>query len=229
VTTERNINVVVAGAGSVGRFVAEQLTTSGHSVTIIENDRSILAEHRGEGTMANVHWILGDACDVDVLTSAGLETATVIAAVTGDDEDNLVISLLAKQEFGVPRVLARVNNPKNEWMFGELWGVDVSVSTPHLLAGLVQDAVGVDTLVRLLPFEGGRVRIVEIVLASGSTAAGAEISSLGIPRDCSVVAIQRDGHVIVPRGDTILHTADKIVLLVTEDSEPTIAKLLAPA
>ena len=140
----------------------------GPLVTLVEIDRDVVAEHRTEDGLAGVNWIVGDACDVDVLAAAGLEAATVTAAVTGDDEDNLVISLLAKQEFGMPRVVAHVNNPKNEWMFGEMWGVDVALSTPHLLAGLVQDAVGVDTLVRLLPFEGGRVRIVEIVLGIAS-------------------------------------------------------------
>ena len=227
-TASEPISAVIAGGGSVGRFVAEQLAGAGHLVTLVEIDRDVVAEHRTEDGLAGVNWIVGDACDVDVLAAAGLETATVTAAVTGDDEDNLVVSLLAKQEFGMPRVVARVNNPKNEWMFGEMWGVDVALSTPHLLAGLVQDAVGVDTLVRLLPFEGGRVRIVEIVLGIASPCAGAEISSLGLPRDSSIVAIQRDGHVIVPRGETVVHAGDKIVLLVTADSEPTVASLLAP-
>ena len=97
----------------------------------------------------------------------GVDKADVVAAVTGDDEDNLVISLLAKQEFGVPRVVARVNNPKNEWMFNEMWGVDVAVSTPHLLTALVEEAVSVGTLVRLLSFEGGKARLAEVTLADG--------------------------------------------------------------
>ena len=109
-------------------------------------------------------WVVADACELSELARADLDQADVVAAVTGDDEDNLVISLLAKQEFAVPRVVARINNPKNEWMFNEMWGVDVSVSTPHLLTALVEEAVSVGTLVRLLSFEGGKARLSEATL-----------------------------------------------------------------
>ena len=126
-------------------------------------------------------WHDGDACELDTLAASGVERADVVAAVTGDDEDNLVVSLLAKQEFGVPRVVARVNNPKNEWMFNELWGVDVSVSTPHLITALVEEAVSVGAFVRLLSFEGGKARLAEVRLAEGSPADGKEIVDLGVP------------------------------------------------
>src|SRR5205823_11299836 len=107
-----------------------------------------------------VEWLVADACEVNSLRKAQLETCDVVVAATGDDEDNLVISLLAKQEFGVPRVVARVNHPKNEWLFNENWGVDLSVSTPHLITALVEEAVSVGRLVRILQFEGGNVRLV---------------------------------------------------------------------
>ena len=126
-------------------------------------------------------WLDGDACELDTLAAAEVERADVVAAVTGDDEDNLVVSLLAKQEFGVPRVVARVNNPKNEWMFNELWGVDVAVSTPHLITALVEEAVSVGSFVRLLSFEGGKARLAEVRLAEGSPADGKEIVELGVP------------------------------------------------
>ena len=125
-------------------------------------------------------WYEGDACEIPALTDAGLADADVVAAVTGDDEDNLVISLLVKQEFGVPRVVARVNNPKNEWMFNEVWGVDVSVSTPHLLTALVEEAVTVGSFIRLLSFEGGRARLAEVRLAEESPVDGKTIESLGV-------------------------------------------------
>ena len=114
-----------------------------------------------------VAWLEADACEVGALDGAGLAEADVVAAVTGDDEDNLVISLLAKQEFGVPRVVARVNNPKNEWMFNDQWGVDVGVSTPHLITALVEEAVSVGTFIRLLSFEGGKAKLAEVTLADG--------------------------------------------------------------
>jgi trk system potassium uptake protein TrkA len=149
-----------------------------------------------------------------------------MAAVTGDDEDNLVISLLAKQEFGVPRVVARVNNPKNEWLFNQLWGVDVSVSTPHLLTALVEEAVSVGSFIRLLSFEGGRAKLAEVTLADGSPADGRTIVELGFPRDATVVAVLRAERLIVPRGDTMLRKGDEVLVLVTTDSEDDVRGLL---
>ena len=144
----------------------------------------------------------------------------MVAAVTGDDEDNLVISLLAKQEFAVPRVVARVNNPKNEWMFNEMWGVDVSVSTPHLLTALVEEAVSVGSLVRLLSFEGGRARLSEATLAADSPADGKDIAELGLPRDSTVVAIIRDGpRDRPPRRHACCAAGDEVLVLTTPDAE----------
>jgi trk system potassium uptake protein TrkA len=149
-----------------------------------------------------------------------------MVAATGDDEDNLVISLLAKQEFAVPRVVARINHPKNQWLFNESWGVDVSVSTPHLLTALVEEAVSVGSLVRLLQLQGGEARLVEVTLASDSPADGQAIVDLGIPRDATVVAVIRQDHVIVPRGDTILYAGDEVLALVTPESEAEVTGLL---
>ncbi len=218
------MNVVIAGGGSVGRFIAEQLVGSGHQVTIVDSDARVVAQY--EGTIEGVHWLKGDGCDFGALKAAGLERADVIASVTGDDEDNLVISLLAKQEFAVPRVVARVNNPKNEWMFNETWGVDVSVSTPHLITGLVQEAVSVGSFVRLLSFEGGKAKLAEVTLAENSPAAGREIAEVGFPRDATVVAVLREEKVVVPRGDTILRVGDEVLILVTADSEDATRALL---
>jgi trk system potassium uptake protein TrkA len=218
------MNIVIAGGGSVGRFIAEQLVGTGHQVTIVDNDLDVVSRH--DDTIDGANWMRGDACDIDTLKRAGLETADVMAAVTGDDEDNLVVSLLAKQEFAVPRVMSRVNNPKNEWMFNETWGVDVSVSTPHLITGLVQEAVSVGSFVRLLSFEGGRAKLAEVTLAEGSPAADREIADLGFPRDTTVVAILRDEKVVVPRGDTILRIGDEVLVLVTSESEDAVRALL---
>jgi trk system potassium uptake protein TrkA len=218
------MNIVIAGGGSVGRFIAEQLVSTGHQITIIDGDADVVSRHHE--TLENVTWMRGDACDLDILRDAGLERADVMASVTGDDEDNLVVSLLAKQEFAVPRVVARVNNPKNEWMFNETWGVDVSVSTPHLITGLVQEAVSVGSFVRLLSFEGGRAKLAEVTLAEGSPAADKEIAELGFPRDTTVVAILREEKVVVPRGDTILRLGDEVLVLVTSESEDAVRALL---
>ena len=218
------MHIIIAGGGSVGRFIAEQLVGSGHQVTIIDNDIDVVSRH--DSTIPDAQWVRGDACDISTLKVAGLERADVVASVTGDDEDNLVVSLLAKQEFAVPRVVARVNNPNNEWMFNETWGVDVSVSTPHLITGLVQEAVSVGSFVRLLSFEGGRAKLAEVTLAEGSPALDKEIVEVGFPRDTTVVAILRDEKVVVPRGDTILRQGDEVLVLVTSESEDAVRALL---
>src|SRR5712675_3094835 len=132
---------------------------------LIEQDPDLVARLR---STLDVQWFIADACEVSSLKEAGLERCDVVVAATGDDEDNLVISLLAKQEFAVPRVIARVNHPKNEWLFNQNWGVDLSVSTPHLITALVEEAVTVGRLVRILQFEGGNVRLVEDTLAENA-------------------------------------------------------------
>lgn len=219
------MKVVIAGAGSVGRYMARQLLASGHEVTLVEQSTAVVARH-GEHPSTGLQWRLGDACEIGTLAAAGCADVDVVAAVTGDDEDNLVVSLLAKQEFGVPRVVARVNNPDNEWMFTEMWGVDLSVSTPHLLTSLVEEAVSVGSFVRLLSFEGGRVRLAEVTLAGGSPAIGVGIAQLGLPRESTVVAVLRDGHVVVPRGDTVLREQDEVLVLVSGDGEDDVRRVL---
>ncbi len=213
------MKVLIVGAGSVGRHMAEQLTLSGHEVTIIDQDPRVVKEKERKGKVHGVTWVLGDGCELATLARAGAAQIDVVAAATGDDEDNLVVSLLSKQEFAVPRVVARVNNPRNEWMFTEMWGVDVSVSTPHLLTALVEEAVNVGSLVRLLSLEGGRARLDEVTLSDTSPAIGKRIDHAGFPREAAVVAVVRDGHVVVPTPDTILQAGDEVLVLVSGDAD----------
>jgi trk system potassium uptake protein TrkA len=217
------MRVAIAGAGSVGTAIAGDLRDNGHSVLLIEQDPDLVARLR---PALDVDWLEGDACEVSTLRTAGLEQADVMVAATGDDEDNLVVSLLAKMEFAVPRVVARVNHPKNRWLFNETWGVDVSVSTPHLLTALVEEAVSVGALVRLLQFEGGDAHLVEVTLAGNSPARDRPLSELEVPRDASVVAVVRQGRVVVPRGDTVMQVGDEVVVLVTGESEGQVKGLL---
>jgi trk system potassium uptake protein TrkA len=223
------VKVVIAGGGAVGTFIGGELRQAGHEVDIIEVEAGRVEKARITGEPADVAWHLADACEINSLDRIGVGQADVVAAVTGDDEDNLVISLLAKQEFAVPRVVARVNNPKNEWLFNENWGVDVAVSTPHLLTALVEEAVSVGTLVRLLSFEGGRASLIEVTLAGESPAADREIVDLGLPRDSTIVAIVRNDHVVVPRGDSRLLAGDEVLVLVTADSIDDVRKILTGA
>lgn len=217
------MKVAIAGAGNVGTSIANDLCASGHDVMIIESDQALLDRL---GHTLSCRLLLGDACEVSTLKRAGLAEVDVVVAATGDDEDNLVVSLLAKQEFAVPRVIARVNHPKNRWLFNETWGVDVSVSTPHLMTALVEEAVSVGTLVRLMQFAEGTARLVEVTLAEGSPAAGQTIAELGVPRDASIVAIVRDRRVVVPRGDTTIEPGDEVIALVNEESEDAVRAIL---
>ncbi len=220
------MKVAIAGAGNVGTFIAADLLDAGHTVLMIEQDPDLVALL---SPTLDVQWFVADACEVTSLHEAGLADADVVVAATGDDEDNLVISLLAKQEFAVPRVVARVNHPKNHWLFNEAWGVDVSVSTPHLLTALVEEAVSVGSLVRLLQFEHGAARLVEVTLADNSPAAEKAVIDLGVPRDATIVAIVRENHVIVPRGDTVVQAGDEVLALVTPESEDAVKALLVGA
>ena len=218
------MRVLVAGAGNVGTFVAKELIDGGHEVALIEEDIERINLLQAADEPAGVIWFVGDACEVSELAKAEPEKGDVMVAVTGDDEDNLVISLLAKQEFGVPRVIARVNHPKNEWLFNETWGVDVSVSTPHLLTALVEEAVSVGSLVRLLNFADAN--LVEVRLAPDSPAAGKTVVELGVPRDATIVAVIRERHVLVPRGETVFAIGDEVLCLVTGDAEDDVRRLL---
>ena len=217
------MRVVIAGGGNVGLFVADELVQQGHDVLIVEQDRDVADRAQAH---AHVEWHVADACEVSALRAAKLDTADVVVAATGDDEDNLVVSLLAKQEFAVPRVIARVNHPTNEWLFNETWGVDVSVSTPHLMTALVEEALSVGSLVRLLKLEGGQVQLVEVRLAEDSPAIGRTLADLGAPRDATFVAVVRGLHVLMPRGDTVFDAGDEVLALVTPESEDDVKRLL---
>jgi trk system potassium uptake protein TrkA len=216
------VKVAIAGAGSVGTAIAADLFANGHDVMVFEQDPDLVERLR---PTLGITWVAADACEVSSLDAAGLSMVDVVVAATGDDEDNLVISLLAKQEFAVPRVVARVNHPKNQWLFNESWGVDVSVSTPQLLTALVEEAVSVGSLVRLLQFQGGSAHLVEITLAEDSPANGLAIADLPFPRDAVVVAVVRADRLIVPRGDTVLMAGDEVLVLSTADAEDAVHTL----
>lgn len=217
------MKVAIAGAGAVGTFVANDLKEANHEVLLIEKNPDLAARLR---PTLDVRWFVGDACEVSNLQDAGIADVDVMVAATGEDQVNLVISLLAKQEFAVPRVVARVNEPRNKWLFNENWGVDVSVSTPHLLTALIEEAVSVGSLVRLLEFEGGDAQLIEVTLADDSPAGGRTIMELDVPRDASIVAVIRGGHVVVPRGDTLIQVGDEVLALTTPDSEDAVKRIL---
>jgi trk system potassium uptake protein TrkA len=220
---KKSMRVVVAGAGNVGVYVADDLRSKGHRVTLIEQNKDHADMVKEE---VDVNWVIGDACELSTLDEAVLASCDVVVAATGDDEDNLVVSLLAKQEFAVPRVVARVNHPDNAWLFTESWGVDVSVSTPHMLTSLVEEAVSVGDIVRLFQLEQGQVALLEVTLDESSPADGKTIRDLNMPPDCTLVAIVRDRHVITPRGETPLEAGDEVLALASAEAEGDLRRAL---
>jgi trk system potassium uptake protein TrkA len=216
------MRVAIAGAGNVGRSIASELLENGHSVLLIEREQRSMKV----ASVPDAEWLLGDACEMDSLVQARLQDCDVVVAATGDDKVNLVLSLLAKTEFGVGRVVARVNHPKNEWLFNEAWGVDVSVSSPRLLAAVVEEAVSVGDLVRLLTFRQGQANLVELTLAPDADLVGKTIGSITWPSDSALVAILRSGRVIVPSKDGALEAGDELLLVASAEVEGELDLLL---
>jgi trk system potassium uptake protein TrkA len=219
------MKVAICGAGNVGVSIASDLASGGHDVLLVDKDLELVERLRSE-LGQTMTLIAADACEVSSLDAAGFATVDVVIAATGDDEDNLVISLLSKQEFAVPRVIARVNSPKNQWLFNESWGVDVSVCMPLMMTALVEEAVSVGSLVRLLTLERGHANLVEVTLADGSPAVGVSLADLDIPRDATVVAVVRKDRLVVPRGDTVLEPGDEVLALVTSQAEQAVHAVL---
>ena len=218
------MKVMIAGAGNVGRSIARELVGNGHHVVLIEREPRAFKTDTVEGA----EWVLADACEISALEHAHLQDCQVAVAATGDDKVNLVVSLLAKTEYGVPRVVARVNHPKNEWLFNDSWGVDVSVSTPRLLSALVEEAVSVGDLVRLLSFRHGDANLVEVTLAPDTELAGQRVGSIVWPPEVALVAILRDDRVVVPSADDPLEVGDELMFVTAPDQEDALYEILTP-
>lgn len=216
------MRVAIAGAGAVGRSIAKELIDGGHQVMLIERQ----AGQFEPDTVEQADWVLGDACEVSTLEESGIERCDVVIAATGDDKVNLVVSLLAKTEFAVRRVVARVNNPANEWLYTDAWGVDVAVSTPRILAAMVEEAVSVGDLVRLMTFRQGQANLVELTPPDQTPLAGRPVSDLALPRDAALVTILRGDRVIVPQPEDPLEPGDELLFVASTEVEPDIRKAL---
>lgn len=215
------MRIAIAGAGQVGRSIARELSANGHSILLIDRESSV---HKIAGP--NIETLQIDACEIESLSAAKLSDCHVMVAATGDDKANLVISLLAKTEFGVSRVVARVNHPKNEWMFDEAWGVDTAVSTPRILSALVEEAVTVGDLVRLMTLRQGQANLMEYTLDTGSKLSGKRVGDVPWPTDTTLVAILRERQVIAPSGDDPLEVGDELLFIAVEDQISALEKLL---
>jgi len=218
------MRVAIAGAGNVGRSIARELIGNGHQVLLIDREpKSIKIE-----SVPQAQWLLADACEIASLEESQIAGFDVLIAATGDDKVNLVVSLLAKTEYAIPRVVARVNHPKNEWLFGEAWGVDVAVSTPRMLSALVEEAVAVGDLVRLFTFHQGEANLVELTLPENSPCVGKRVGDIAWPADAVLSAILRDGRVITPTADDPLEVGDELLFVASAEAEPLLQERLAP-
>ena len=218
------MRVVVVGAGSVGRSIARELIVNGHDVLLIDKKADAIKPER----VPDAEWLLADSCELSSLEEARLEHCDVVIAATGDDKVNLVTSLLAKTEFGVPRTVGRVNHPNNEWLFTEAWGVDVNVSTPRIMSALVEEAVSVGDLVRLFTFRQGNANLVELTLPAESPYVGKPNGLIPLPENCALVTILRDGQVYTPDAEQPIEAGDELLFVASPESEGELQSLLAP-
>jgi len=218
------MRVVIAGAGSVGRSIARELLTNGHAVLLVDKDPTAIRVN----SVPDAEWLLADACEIASLAEAGLADCDVVVAASGDDKVNLVVSLLAKTEYGVPRTVARVNTPSNEWLFDEAWGVDVAVSTPRLMTALVEEAVSIGDLVRIFTFQQGRATLVELTLPDDSPLAGTPVGDITWPDDTVLVGIIRGERPIPPSRDDALEAHDELIFITVPESEADLQEVLTP-
>jgi trk system potassium uptake protein TrkA len=214
------MRIAIAGAGAVGRSIARELLANGHQVLLIDKNFGKVRPQR----IPEADWMQADACELASLEDARLEEYEVVISATGDDKVNLVVSLLAKTEFSVRRVVARINHPANEWLFNESWGVDVAVSTPRVLAALVEEAVSVGDVVRLFTLREGQANLIEVTLPAGAPCAGVPLRDIELPSDAAMVAIIRSSRVIVPTPDEPLEPGDELLFVALPEAEPAIRR-----
>ena len=209
------MRIAIAGAGNVGRAIARELLDNGHQVLLIDRDPKSLKMD----SVPDAEWLLADACEITSLDKAKLDTCQVLVAATGDDKVNLVASLLGKTEYGVPRVVARINHPKNEWMFDSSWGVDVAVSTPRIISALVEEAVSVGDVVRLFSFRQGQASLVELTLPDNSSCLSKTVEEITLPENSALAAIVRDGRVVTPKPHEVFTAGDELLFVATAEAE----------
>jgi len=215
--------IMIVGAGKIGYFLAKRLIASKHTVSIVDKDRGVCEEAAKELEALVIN---GDGCDPRILEEAGIGRADVLAAVTGGDEDNLIICQLAKERFKVQRTVGRVNNPDNEHTFAEL-GIDVPVDSTKIIAKVIEEEVSFSDFVNLMSFKRGKLAIVRLDLPEDSPVIGKEVKNIELPADSVLVSVVRGEEVIVPKGNTVLKPGDDVIALTLIGNEPQLLNLLA--
>lgn len=214
--------ILIVGAGKVGYFLAKRLCASKHTVSIVEKDKQICEDIAKQLDLLVIN---GDGCDPEILEEAGAKRADVVAAVTGDDEDNLIICQLAKELFAAKRTVGRVNNPDNERVFAEL-GIDVPVDATMIIGKIIEEEVSFSDFVNLMSFKRGKLSIVRVDLSEDSPVINKELKEIKLPEDSVLVSILRGEEVIVPKGNTVLRSGDDIIALTTVGNESQLLNLL---
>lgn len=207
------MKMIIVGAGSVGRSIARELSRGEHEIVIIDESPSAMRIT----SVPEAEWILGDACDPSTLEEAGIDEARIVVAVTGDDKANLVVSMLAKLIHGVPRVIARVNNPRNEWLFDKSWGIDVPVSTPRIITSLVEEAVSEGQLVKMTSFRSGAV-MYHTHIPDSAPLTGQALRDILLPPGAMISSIVRDGNPLPAENDQTIEAGDHVFLIVSEEA-----------
>lgn len=216
--------VIIAGGGRTGSHLAALLLAQGHEVRLIENRAEILVGlHRELPTEVVFE---GDPTDPQVLQSAGIERAAVLAAVTASDEDNLVIASLARNRFHVRRTIGRVNSPRNSWLFTPEFGVDVSLNQADVMAKLIEEEMSLGDMMTLLKLRRGNYSLVEEKIYQGAQAVGKAIKELPLSEHSIISGILRHGEMVLPRGATVLEAGDEVLALVDDEGRERLARLL---
>ncbi len=219
--------VIVAGGGRTGSQLALVLLSGGHQVLVVEHRQEMLTRLHQELPTEVIYE--GNATDPAVLEHAGIRKANVIAACTSDDTANLALCFLARKMFNVPRTIARVNNPRNAWLFNGKFHVDVALNQANVFASLIQEEMSLGDMMTLLKLRRGRYSLVEEKVPAGAKAIGVALKNLGLPEECVIAAIIRDGKVTLPRGDTTFQKDDEVLAVTDPDGARQLAALLAPA
>jgi len=217
--------VIVVGGGNTGSELTKYLLDAGHTVRVIDERPNVLAKLATEIPAESI--VTGDGSSPAILEKAGIHEAQVLAAVTGSDETNLVVTSLARFEFNVPRVIARINNSKNAWLFTPEMGVDVSLNQAEILARLSVEEMSIGDMMTLLKLTHGKYSLVEEKIEPGAPAIGMLISDLGLPPNCIISGIIRHGELVLPRGTTVLEEQDEVLALLDDAARQTLAHLLS--
>ncbi|MCJ7519994.1 MAG: TrkA family potassium uptake protein [Anaerolineaceae bacterium] len=221
------MKVMIIGGGKVGTFLADFLLKEKHEVTVVEINRG---EHeRLHRELGEKNVVSGSGTDPDVLESAGIHNMNVLAAVTGSDEANLVVTSIARYEFNVPRVIARVNNPKNAWLFTPDMGVDVALNQAELIGHLILEEMSMGDMVTLLKLRKGQYSIVEEKVDPQASIVGKRLGDVNLPDQCVIVALLRREGMVIPHGDFVFRSADEVIVLAHSSQMEELANLLGPA